>query len=434
MMWLPATGTLLFAEVFVAAVLFIHGLPHRDRLVVRIVCVLLACAALFALMGIVHWWRVSTSDDYFATGVSSAWVIANCAIILLATIPSLLLCFRTTIWSAVFCAVCGYALQNFGSGLGELVTVLAGAALPTWLSGAPLTASCCVVTYVCFYLLLIRRVNPAGLEGEKGRALVAMAFVTVFAVIDFDVVLKRAEVIGLPLSTYVPLRLIHGLVCVFVLVVNVELAVNGRLASEKAATERILAERERQYAVSRENIGAINARVHEIRHEVLRTLSEADSPLDKGLLADVAHEVSIYDSTVRTGNDALDTILTEKSLLCGRQGITLTCIADGSALGLMSSADIYALFGTILDRGIEVARGVGDPNGRSISLVVRRHAGMACVHMECTSGDKIGEDPVSVGQIISRYGGTASWSSGAGTVSLDALIPMGDAEGTSAGA
>jgi hypothetical protein len=432
MMWLPATGTLLFAEVFVAAVLFIHGLPHRDRLVARIACVLAVSVAYSALVVAGYCWLSTTSDNYFTSGVSSAWVIANCAIILLATIPSLLLCFRATIWSAVFCAVCGYALQNFGSGLGELVTVLAGAALPTWLSGAPLTASCCVVTYVCFYLLLIRRVNPAGLEGEKGRALVAMVFVTVFAVIGFDVVLKRAEVIGLPLSTYVPLRLIHGLVCVFVLVVNVELAVNGRLASEKAATERILAERERQYAVSRENIGAINARVHEIRHEVLRTLSEADSPLDKGLLADVAHEVSIYDSTVRTGNDALDTILTEKSLLCGRQGITLTCIADGSALGLVSSADIYALFGTILDRGIEVARGVGDPNGRSISLVVRRHAGMACVHMECTSGDKIGEDPVSVGQIISRYGGTASWSSGAGTVSLDALIPMGDAEGKSA--
>ena len=251
-------------------------------------------------------------------------------------------------------------------------------------------------------------------------------FVTVFAVIGFDVVLKSAEVVGLPLSTYVPLRLIHGLVCVSVLVVNVEMAVNGRLASEKAATERILAERERQYAVSRENISAINARVHEIRHEVLRTLSEADSPIDRDLLADVAHEVSIYDSTVRTGNDALDTILTEKSLLCGRQGITLTCIADGSALGLMSSADIYALFGTMLDHGIEVARGVDDPEGRSISLVVRRHAGAACIHMECTRGDMVDEAPVSVARNIRRYEGTASWSADAGTVSLDALIPMGD--------
>ena len=392
----------------------------------RIGCVLAVCIAFSAFMIAAYEWLGTPLDGYFTSGIASTWVIANCAIILLATIPCLLLCFRATARPAVFCAVCGYALQNFGSGLGELVTVLAGAALPAWLRGAPLTAGCCTVTYVCFYLLLIRRINPEGLEAEDGRALVAMVFVTVFAVIGFDVVLKSAEVVGLPLTTYVPLRLIHGLVCVSVLVVNVELAVNGRLSSEKAATERILEERERQYAVSRENISAINARVHEIRHEVLRTLSEADSPIDRDLLADVAHEVSIYDSTVRTGNDALDTILTEKSLLCGRQGITLTCIADGSVLGLMSSADIYALFGTMLDHGIEVARGVDDPEGRSISLVVRRHAGAACIHMECTRGGMVGEDPLSVAQIVRRYEGTASWSVDEGTVSLDALIPMGD--------
>ena len=394
----------------------------------RIGCVLAVCIAFSAFMIAAYEWLGTPLDGYFTSGIASTWVIANCAIILLATIPCLLLCFRATARPAVFCAVCGYALQNFGSGLGELVTVLAGAALPAWLRGAPLTAGCCTVTYVCFYLLLIRRINPEGLEAEDGRALVAMVFVTVFAVIGFDVVLKSAEVVGLPLSTYVPLRLIHGLVCVSVLVVNVEMAVNGRLASEKAATERILAERERQYAVSRENISAINARVHEIRHEVLRTLSEADSPIDRDLLADVAHEVSIYDSTVRTGNDALDTILTEKSLLCGRQGITLTCIADGSVLGLMSSADIYALFGTMLDHGIEVARGVDDPEGRSISLVVRRHAGAACIHMECTRGDMVDEAPVSVARNISRYKGTASWSTDEGTASLDALIPMADVE------
>ena len=43
MMWLAASGALLFAEVFVAAVLFIHGLPHRDRLAMRIGCVLAVC-------------------------------------------------------------------------------------------------------------------------------------------------------------------------------------------------------------------------------------------------------------------------------------------------------------------------------------------------------------------------------------------------------
>ena len=46
--------------------------------------------------------------------------------------------------------------------------------------------------------------------------------------------------------------------------------------------------------------------------------------------------------------------------------------------------------------------------------------------MECTRGGMVGEDPLSVAQIVRRYEGTASWSVDEGTVSLDALIPMGD--------
>ncbi len=67
--------------------------------------------------------------------------------------------------------------------------------------------------------------------------------------------------------------------------------------------------------------------------------------VDPAALADVAREVDVYDAAVHTGNEALDTILTEKSLVCQREGITLTCVADGSALDFMAPADIYALFG-----------------------------------------------------------------------------------------
>lgn len=103
----------------------------------RIGCVLAVCIAFSAFMIAAYEWLGTPLDGYFTSGIASTWVIANCAIILLATIPCLLLCFRATARPAVFCAVCGYALQNFGSGLGELVTVLAGAALPAWLGAPP---------------------------------------------------------------------------------------------------------------------------------------------------------------------------------------------------------------------------------------------------------------------------------------------------------
>ena len=112
---------------------------------------------------------------------------------------------------------------------------------------------------------------------------------------------------------------------------------NRHLILEAATTERILHDREQQYALSRENIEAINIKCHDIRHQI-RHIEDDNTDtrvVDKTVLDDIAHQVSIYDSTVHTGNNALDTILTEKSLLGEREHITLGCIVDGHALDFM---------------------------------------------------------------------------------------------------
>jgi sensor histidine kinase regulating citrate/malate metabolism len=91
----------------------------------------------------------------------------------------------------------------------------------------------------------------------------------------------------------------------------------------------------------------------------------------------------VYDATVRTGNEALDTILTEKRLLCEGEGITLTCMADGHALDFLAPSELYALFGNALDNAIEATRQVPE-GGRSISLGVRRVGDMVSIHVENT--------------------------------------------------
>jgi hypothetical protein len=61
--------------------------------------------------------------------------------------------------------------------------------------------------------------------------------------------------------------------------------------------------------------------------------------VDPLIFDDIAKEVRVYDSTVSTGNDALDVILSEKSLVCERRGITLSCMADGSAISFMQPTE-----------------------------------------------------------------------------------------------
>ena len=228
----------------------------------------------------------------------------------------------------------------------------------------------------------MRAVERAGTVQVEDRATVGVFVMVILVVILFDVNNKALSYGPTPLPLLVSLRIIHGAVCVFVLFAQYEMLFAQHLRSEAAATERLMAEQQRQYELSRENIEAINIKCHDIRHQI-RHLGETGTAVDAAVLADIAREVSVYDATVRTGNEALDTILTEKRLLCEGEGITLTCMADGHALDFLASSELYALFGNALDNAIEATRQVPE-GGRSISLGVRRVGDMVSIHVENT--------------------------------------------------
>ena len=322
----------------------------------------------------------------YGLGYALVPMLVACSLFLLVTIPSLLACFEISPWAAIFCATAGYSLQNLASGLGETVgLVLIAAGVPGIVPGenAWLTAISCATTYAVAYLLFIGRIDSKGLEGQRNPAMLAMIVVVMFGIIGFDLILKYVVTVSLPLSIVLCLRLFHVLICVFVIIAEVELVVVRQLSSEKAAAERLLAEQERQYQLSRENIEAINIKCHDIRHQI-RHLGETGTAVDAAVLADIAREVSVYDSVVRTGNDALDTILTEKSLVCEGEGISLTCMADGHVLDFLAPAELYALFGNALDNAIEAVRQVDDPEARAIAVRVRRVGDMVAIHVENT--------------------------------------------------
>ena len=209
-----------------------------------------------------------------------------------------------------------------------------------------------------------------------------------------------------------------------VLWMEFELLYNKHLEQDVAVMQRVRSDEERQYQLSKDTIDAINVKCHDIRHQI-RHLEEGGVAVEKGALEDLAQEVRIYDSKVKTGNDALDTILSEKRLLCEREGTRLTCIADGAALSGLSPADLYSLFGNLLDNAIEAVRRLDGAERRTISLVVSRRGDMAVIHEEnyfdgdvrfegglpvSTKGDPLnhGFGTRSMSQIVERYGGSMS--------------------------
>ena len=126
-----------------------------------------------------------------------------------------------------------------------------------------------------------------------------------------------------------------------------------------------------QYRLTRENIALINQKCHDLKHQIyaLRNVSEEER---NRYLNEIAESVQIYEARVQTGNEVLDTILTEKSLHCKERGITVSCVADGSQMGFINTVDLYAILGNAMDNAIEAVEKFEDKEKRQIDVLIYR--------------------------------------------------------------
>ncbi|MBQ8162686.1 MAG: sensor histidine kinase [Clostridia bacterium] len=157
------------------------------------------------------------------------------------------------------------------------------------------------------------------------------------------------------------------LLCLFMLYA---LFVNENLQTEKQFILQSLQMKQDYYRITKENIELINVKCHDMRHQ-LRHL-ETGSPQSEEYRRQVSEIINVYDNILKTGNEALDVVLTDKSLYCQKNHIHIICVADGRALDFMEDTDIYSLFGNLLDNAIEGVSKLTDEEQKFIHVNVRR--------------------------------------------------------------
>ena len=309
-------------------------------------------------------------------------------LVLLLMAVVVLACCSVSFANAFFYAGAAYTVQNLSfvtriivneallSSMGPEITGGGLGGLLSWMSIA--------LGAVLFYLLFIRRLGGEGIDAVSSKS----AIIAISAALFFNIVFSAA-CNGLPRDGVAPgqatvFRATQVGLSVLILYMEYELLLNRRLQIEAATTEQLIRDRERQYETSRDTIDAINIKMHDIRHQIrhLEDGSAGTTVLDREVLREIASGVNVYDSVVKTGNDALNTILTEKSLLCESLGIEFTCSADGSRLSILSPAELYSLFGNMLDNAIEATRSLKNLEKKVITLGVRLNAGLITIHEE----------------------------------------------------
>ena len=106
------------------------------------------------------------------------------------------------------------------------------------------------------------------------------------------------------------IALINALACILGMLFIFEMYYRSNLRREFDIIQELRKEEKKQYMVSKETIDMINIKCHDFRHQI-RELGKKEKINDEAI-NEVSKLIRIYDSSIKTSNNTLNVILSEK--------------------------------------------------------------------------------------------------------------------------
>lgn len=309
-----------------------------------------------------------------------------------AVISYVYFCYDVGYGQAVFDSTCAYATQHLAY---QLSMVLCGLLhLRVW---GQLTVQCIIfiAVYIAAYFWFVKKIREFDeimtVTTDNIIAMTAMLLVAIVLTV-FTSTLPPANVISgfqssLPAEETIVVLTLHcalysAACCVFILWIQINTRKHLKLQHELDVQRQLWLSHKSQYEMSKENIAIINQKCHDLKHQIAALRDFYSEEQRREYLEKIEKSIMIYDSTIKTGNEILDTILTEKKLLCEKNQIELTCVADGECLSFIDPIDLYAIITNALNNAIDYVTQLEDPNQRIIAVMVYSRANLAFIQIE----------------------------------------------------
>ena len=427
---------IFMTELVVAEVLFSSCLKRKKGFALRLIGVLLLCFGIAFAFPLVYN-AIYCSFMFF--------------FLFMVTVVVQKLLFDDSWGNIVYCSVAAYTMQHLSYELYDFIIVLAGLnsgmPLGTYGDGRffagqnTLTAVIGLFVYGVVYWLIYQffasKIHKWDVLKLKTPSVVTLVVVIVLIDIVFSAIVSYSSG-DLVNRTHIIMLYIYNIVCcLFCFYILFELPLRKKFENEYETVNRLREQEREQYAISKENINLINLKCHDLRHQV--RMIGTQSRISTEAMNEIEKIISIYDSSVKTGNGTLDVTLTEKSLLCNSQNIRFSCIADGKCLNFIDEADLYSFFGNILDNAIE-AVSKPDVQEKLISLSVKQTGGLISINehnyysgeLDFESGLPLttkqnkqyhGYGMKSIKNIVEKYGGEITVTAHGGVFNLNIIFP-----------
>ena len=238
-----------------------------------------------------------------------------------------------------------------------------------------------LVVYVTVYEIIneffIEKICSKNAKVSNISIIVISSFILAIDIIFNSVVVYsnlRNKIISIIICLY------NIVCCLMVLLLQFYVMSLKQSQTDLLITSQLLYNSEEQYKQNKENIELINIKCHDLKHQIERFSQKGSFSQEES--KELESMIDIYDTNVKTGNDVLDLIIKEKSLLCQKKNIKLKCYADCSKLNFITETDLYNLFGNALDNAIEAVSKINDHDKRRINLIVKNMMSFVSINVE----------------------------------------------------
>lgn len=210
---------------------------------------------------------------------------------------------------------------------------------------------------------------------------------------------------------------------------------------EMASVNYMLNLQYQQYRDYKMNSEYISRQCHDLKYQIDALRRACTEDEREQYLSEMETAIRNYNAQNVTGNPVLDTILTQKKILCCQSGIQFSCMADARELRQISVRDISIIFGNLIDNAMECVLQYEDAEDRMIQGEVYQKQGFLMIKFRncfygslqferglpvTTKTDKArhGYGLKSVRYTVEKYHGTMKVSTEEGWFSVKILLPI----------
>lgn len=370
---------LMAVELMGSALIFTASLKKKPNYLARIAGSYLACLLITFWVEVFYIFLGGEAFDYFyaETIGDSIFKFVFYVAIFIMIIGCIKFSYDGSIWNILLCCAGAYVTQHIAVKLVTLVGFIE--VLSFDMSSVMYYVvyyAVFAVVYILAYLVFVKNRVLREISDTNIRRKVFSAMIAIFICIGLSRFTSDDETRS-QLATFA--ESIYAIVsCALVLSMVYDGSKNEQMKSEVEFLKELIHREREQYEIKKENIELINIKCHDLKHQIL---SLHDNYSEKQI-TEVSNAIMIYDSMIKTGNDVLDVILTEKTFFCQRNGITLTFVVNGKDLLFMDDMDVYSLFGNAVSNAIEAVINLEEKEKRCISITAKMYGEFLQLHVE----------------------------------------------------